>query len=165
MFQIGDHVVYKREVCKIKDIKKNKFSNKDYYILVPINDESLIIDVPVENPLGYLRNIMSKAQVEDLIQRIPEIKEIDNINERFIENEYKQLLQSCRHEDLIRIIKTTYLRNDVRKNQGKKIGEKDHVYFELAEKYLYSEFSIALDLSFEETKNYVFDQVSKIVDS
>ena len=41
MFKIGDKVVYKRNVCTIKNIELNKFSNKECYILIPIDDESL----------------------------------------------------------------------------------------------------------------------------
>ena len=44
----------------------------------------------------------------------------------------------------------------------KKIGEKDSNYFRLAEKYLYSEFSVILNLTVEETKNYIIKEVEKL---
>lgn len=43
MYNINDYIIYRNEVCKIKEIKTNKINNKDYYVLVPLNDESLII--------------------------------------------------------------------------------------------------------------------------
>lgn len=77
-----------------------------------------------------------------------------------IENEYKILLQNGTHEDLIKIIKTTYLRNKNRLNQNKKISETDDKYFKLAERYLYSEFSIILNMNLEETKEFIINKLS-----
>ena len=45
-------------------------------------------------------------------------------------------------EDLIKIIKTAYIRNDNRLKNNKKISDKDKTYFEKAEEYLYNELSI-----------------------
>ena len=45
LYKIGDYVVYKRDVCKIIAIKEKQFMNMDYYVLVPISDETLKIDV------------------------------------------------------------------------------------------------------------------------
>lgn len=42
---------------------------------------------------------------------------------------------------------------------NKKVAEKDKSYFELAEEYLYNEFSVVLGYTFEETKAYVINEV------
>ena len=44
-------------------------------------------------------------------------------------------------DDLIKIIKTTYLRNDNRQKEGKKLADKDSFFFNKAEKFLYTEIS------------------------
>ena len=41
------------------------------------------------------------------------------------------------------------------------MSEKDDTYFKLAEKYLYNELSISLNMSIEEVKNYIFKIVNK----
>lgn len=41
----------------------------------------------------------------------------------------------------------------------KKVGEKDNYYFEKAEKFLYTEFSIVLNKTIEETKQYIIDKL------
>lgn len=161
MYKIGDYVVYKRDVCLVKDIKENHFNNLDYYILVPISDKSLKIDVPTNNKMGFIRSLITKDEVENIINKIPRISVID-CNDKLIENEYRLLMSSGNHEDLIKIIKTTYLRNKERIDNNKKIGDKDNTYFELAEKYLYNEFSIVLNMNYEDTKKYVIDKVVKI---
>lgn len=75
---------------------------------------------------------------------------------------YINLMKTNKHEDLIKIIKTTYLRNKERLDTGKKIGDKDETFFKQAEKYLYNELSYALGLSYEECKNYIIECLNKI---
>ena len=160
MYKVGDYVVYKKDVCLIKEIKTNKLNNKEYYLLIPVSDDSLKIDVPVDNEQSSIRNLTTKKEIKDLIKKIPSI-EVINVNNKLLENEYKELLKEGSFESLIKIIKTTYLRNKERLDNNKKKGDKDDYYFNLAEKYLYTEFSIVLKMNFEETKDYVINEVNK----
>ena len=63
---------------------------------------------------------------------------------------------------MIKIIKTTYLRNKERLDNNKKISDIDDKYFNMAEKYLYKEFAIVLNMTYEDTKNYVIKMVDSI---
>ena len=63
MFKEGNLVVYRRDVCKIQKIKSKFFNGLDYLELVPLNDESLNMKVPVNSP--DLRKVISKAKAED----------------------------------------------------------------------------------------------------
>ena len=157
MYKENDYVVYKKEVCKVREINRNKITVTTYYILVPVDDESLIIDVPTDDRMGYLRDVISQKEAYELIQKMPQIEPLQNIEDRYIERNYKELLGKGTHEDLIKIIKTAYLRNDQRLKNKKKMSEKDSNYFNLAEKYLYNEIAISLNLNFEETKNYILN--------
>lgn len=161
MYQLGDYVMYGKDVCKVYEINEKRFNNEDYYLLRPVKDESLKIEVPVSNKNGKIRNLISSLEAEEIISKIPMIPVIDT-DEKFIENEYKNLLQDATHEDLIRIIKTSYLRNQNRLKDKKKLSEKDTKYFELAEEYLYHEFSIVLGFSYEDTKKYIVDKVHSL---
>lgn len=161
MFKVGDFVIYRRDVCQIKEIKEKLFFDKDYYIMSTIDDDSLIIKVPVEASC-YLREVVSKKKANDLISQIPSIDMID-ADDKDLEYEYKRLLDEGTLENLVKIIKTAYLRNQERLNQKKKIGEKDDNYFQLAEKRLYNELSVSLDLTFDETKQYVIDSVKALL--
>lgn len=160
MYKKDQYVVYKHDVCKIKNIKENK--GNTYYVMTPIDDDSLIIDIPIDNKNGLLRDIISKENAINLIKKIPKIEPIENINEKKLEEYYKEMLKNNDYESLIKIIKTTYLRNEYRLKNKKKINEKDNTYFELAEKYLHNELAISLNMSLEEVKNYIFNIVSKI---
>ena len=161
MYKKNDYVVYRHDVCIIKNIKENKINGKVYYVMSPLDDETLTIDIPIQNENIYLRNIISKDEAEKIIKNIKLIEPLDNINDRNIEAQYKYLINTFKHEDLIKIIKTTYLRNAMRSNNKKKISEKDNNYFLLAEKYLYNELSIALNKSIQEVKEYIYEEVNK----
>ena len=160
MYKKGEYVVYKHDVCIIKDIKENKLRGNTYYVMTPIDDDSLIIDIPTENKMGILRSVISFEDANNLIKRIPKIGPIEDINEKNLETKYKEMLKTGIHENLIRIIKTTYLRNERRINNKKKISEKDDTYFKLAEKYLYNELSISLNMTVEEVKKHIFEIVN-----
>lgn len=162
MFKEGEIVVYKKEVVKIIGTKINSLNNIRYYILVPINDDSLKIDVPVDNRLGHIRPLMTKKEVKELVKKIPTISVIETTN-KLIENDYRILLNEGSHESLIKIIKTAYLRNKERVDNNKKIGDKDNHYFELAEKYLYTEISYVLKVDYEKAKEYINKEVEKII--
>ena len=160
MYNVGDYVVYKRDVCVVKEINKKYYKDMDYYKLEPINDNSLKLDVPVNNK--YIRNIISREELNTIIDNIPNI-DVIKCSDKYIENDYKSLMHSGRHEDLIKIIKTTYLRNKERIDNKKKVTDKDIMYFKKAEEYLYTEVSIVLGVSYEEAKTYVIDKVEKKV--
>ena len=90
MYKVNDYVVYKRNVCKIKEVKNN------LYVLNPIDDESLIITISKDN--NSIRNIITKEESLNLINSIPNI-DIIKANDKLIENEYKNLLNSGRLEE------------------------------------------------------------------
>ena len=156
MYKTNDYIVYRHDVCKIKEIKK--INDNTYYVISPIDDNSLIINTPVDNKMGYIRDILSKEQAEKIIDSIKDIKTVENINEKNVEATYKELLNSYSYENLIKIIKTTYERNNNRLLNNKKISEKDDIYFKLAEKYLYNELAISLNTTSEEIKNYIINK-------
>jgi len=160
MYKIGDFVVYNKNICKIVDIKEKHLNNEDYYIMIPVYDKSLKIDVPTSNKSGSIKSILSKKEVLNLIKRIPEIEPIKK-SDKLLEQEYKKLLFTNNHEDLIKIIKTVHLRNQQRKKNKKKLSDKDNYYLNQSEKYLYNEFSIVLELNFEETKSFITKEVAK----
>ena len=152
MYKVNDYVVYKRDVCRVREIKEHYYKDQTYYVLSPIYDESLTIQIPVDTP--FIRSLITMEEFDKLIREIPNVKVLDT-DSKYIENEYKSLLNSPSHLDLITIIKTSYSRNKERLDNKKKIGDKDKYYFDKAEDYLYNELMIVLNKSYKDTKEYV----------
>lgn len=46
----------------------------------------------------------------------------------------------------------------------KRVAEKDNYYFEKAERILYSEFSVVLNMNYMETKEYIKDKIEELVE-
>lgn len=159
MYKINDYIIYKREVCKVINVLPKYYKNQDYYLLSPLSDNSLTIKVPIDN--NSIRNLITKKEVNKIITEIPNISPV-NTNDKNLENIYKELLTSNTHENLIKIIKTTYLRNKERIDNNKKTTDKDIYYFNLAEKYLYEEFGIVLNKTFDEVKEYIINKVEEL---
>lgn len=159
MFNIGEYVVYKHEVCIVKELKKGK-NDKEYYCLVPISDNSLKINISIDSSNNNIKKLISKSYVLELIKKMPEIETL-NVDTKLLESEYKKLFADDTHESLIKIIKTAYLRNKERIDSNRKISDKDDYYFQIAEKYLYNELPIVLGKTYEETKEYIIKEVEK----
>ena len=121
----------------------------------------MTISIPFNYKKEDVRNLISKEEALKIISTIPNIDIIDIENEKNIEAIYKDLLFRGTYEDLIKVIKTTYSRNQERINNKKHISEKDDTYFKKAEKLLYNEFSVSLNKSFEEVKNYIINYCVK----
>lgn len=162
MYKVGDIVVHKRDICKITGIIKKFRLDEDYYTLTPIDDSSLVIHTPIMDKRGLIRSIISKEAAETLINEIPDIETIQFDDDRALEGKYNTLIDSGKHRDLIQIIKTTYIRREEKENCGKKVSEKDKNFFRLAEKMFYTELSVALNKTYDETKEYIVSQVAKI---
>ena len=159
MYQINDYLKYGKDVCRVKEIEEKKFNDQDYYLLVPVKDETLKIEIPVTS--DKVQDLISKDKLESLLDKIPEIETIE-LEDKFMESEYKRLMSTGEYEDIMRVIKTTYLRNKIRKQNNKKLAEKDINYFQQAED-LFNEFSVVLGKSFDDTKNYVITKIDGIL--
>ena len=88
MYKINDYVVYKRDVCKVNDITTSKYSGEDVYVLAPIDDNSLKIEVPINN--YNVRSVIDKKTLDYIIKKMPSIDIID-LPDKQLEAEYKRL--------------------------------------------------------------------------
>lgn len=161
MYKINDYVIYKREVCVVKDLKK--INNQDYYTLENKEDTSLKISIPVSQETQLLRHLATFDEISNTLDHINDIPTL-NINERNLEEQYKLLLQGTTIENLIKIIKTTYIRNEIRKNNHKHLSDTDTSYQELAEQFLFNEIAYAMNISYDAAKELVFNKLVNIVD-
>lgn len=161
MFNIGEMVMHKRDTCKVLEYIKNYREGKDYYKLGVLGDSGMIIYSPVENAFGLLRRPMSRKQALELIENIPSIPVVE-LSKLKAAQEYKALVDSGDCMDLVRVIKTSYLRCEEKEAERKKAGENDKIYFRLAEKALYEELAVALGMTYAQTRDYVVSRVAVI---
>ncbi|MBQ6476920.1 MAG: CarD family transcriptional regulator [Bacilli bacterium] len=161
MYKVNDYLMYGKDVCQVKGIELKKYNDKDYYLLIPLNDDTLKLEVPVDDPQNKIKKLIKKEELNKLINKIPDIETVD-VEEKFLESEYKKLLATGDEEDLIKVIKTTYLRNKKRTENNKRKAEVDSVYLKEAEESLLTQISAILDMSLDDAKNYFTKKIEEL---
>ncbi|MBQ9030411.1 MAG: CarD family transcriptional regulator [Parasporobacterium sp.] len=165
MFKIGDLIVYGNAgVCRVVEIGKPPLSGipegQDYYTLAPYYSEKSVIFTPCNNEKVVMRPIVSKAEADALINRIPDIGFLGITDEKKREECYKETIRSCDPTKFVSIIKTIHARKQQRISEGKKVTASDEKYFQMAEEKLYGELAIALEIDKSKVKDYIFQCVT-----
>ena len=161
MFQVGDTVVCgSNGVCRVESIGPIAITGKmgqgkDYYTLIPYFDNDGRVFLPVESEKASMRSILSKDDVAEIMSEIGRLDQLTITDEKMRETEYRNAVNSSDPRRLIRAIKTMYLRRKARLEKGKKSTAVDERYIKLAEKRLYEEMSLVLEIGAEEAKNSV----------
>lgn len=165
MYKIGDIVLYgKQGLCRIENIGPISITsaNSDikYYTLIPIYGTGKTY-TPVDTTV-HMRPAMTFQEVQEIIKKIPTIKEKENdVSSREMAEYYKSSLNSLHWEDLVQLIKTIYVKSVETKKQGKKLGQTEERYKKEAEEILYQEFAVALDIEYDDVEKYIFDAIEK----
>lgn len=160
MFQVSEVVVYGHHgVCEVTEIGTLKMPMADqeklYYTLRPVYHKDSAVYAPVENRRIIMRPVITKEAAEELIQRIPQIETVWIVNEKAREVQFKEALQTCDCEELIKIIKTLYHRKQQRLESGKKVTVVDEKYFRQAEDKLYEELAYVLEMEKSQVGQYI----------
>ena len=160
MYKVDDMVMYGSfGICKVTAIEKRDLTGEEqeYYILKHIDSDKNTFYVPTNNEtaVGKMRPVCAKAEVDELISHMNSegLIWIDNDIKR--KEEYSRIIKDADKHEIIRLIKTLYLRRkDLAKN-GKKLRSTDENYLNLAENMLFEEFAYALDIDKSEVVEYI----------
>ena len=157
MFKVNDYVKYKNDVCVISNIKEIRGFN--YYTLAPIQDTSLIVNLPVDTNL--VKPLIEYNDAIKMIDDLPNLSVLNMTNDKALEQSYRKLLLSDETIDLFTIVKTAFLRNKKRNDSGRKLGAVDSHYYEEASKKLLLELSIVMHLDEDKIENILIEQITK----
>ncbi|MEA4890059.1 MAG: CarD family transcriptional regulator [Clostridiaceae bacterium] len=159
MYKIGDSIMFGNcGACRILDIHTRPDNNNDstlYYILQPIFDENSRIYFPVNSDKVFLRSLYSKQEVEQLIASMGTLEPlwIDDKKEREIK--YRDIFKSCDSQVCMRMLKGLYLKKKDKIAGGKTLSESDILMYRSAEKLLFEEFALALNIPVGSVSNYI----------
>ena len=152
MFKEGDVVVYTvYGVCRIRELTSMFFNgmNNEYYVLVPLNEAKTELTIPINNPLtqARLHPLLSKDEITNLIDEIPNIKTywIDNDNER--KRQFSDTIKLGNRKDTISIIKSIKKHQLSLIGKNRKLHSVDEQAMRDAEKLIFDEFSYVLNKS------------------
>lgn len=170
VFIKGEYVVSgSKGVCVVEDVTTLNISGVDkereYYILKPVYMAGSTVYVPVDTAEESMRRVLEREEALQLIHGIREIPLITTVNDKLLEQEYRTCMKANRCEELIKVIKTIYLRKQKRLAAGRKVTAVDTKYFRIAEENLYGELVISLDMSRGDVERYITEVLDEHTDS
>lgn len=167
MFEVNDYVVYGTiGVCQVEEICDSPMggadSSRKYYMLKPVYNVGNKVYTPVDSLKVSIRKILTEQEAWELIHNIREISTIWVGDEKMRENLYKAAIKSNDCHEWIKIIKTLYMRKEQRIAEGKQITATDSRYMQEAEKLLYGELALSLNIDRDKVVDYINEQVAEI---
>lgn len=166
MFEIGDYIVCgSNGICTVENISTIDVPDVDperlYYILQPVYAKTSVVYIPVDNEKIIMRKVMTKEEVKELIDHIPEIETIGERNDKLREERFKECMRHYDCEEWIKVIKTLYIRKKERVERGQKVTATDARYLKAAEDQLYCEFSMALGIERNQVEAFIEQQIGE----
>ena len=164
MFSIGDKVVYGQTgVCVVTDICEKamiKNQKKQYYVLKPVYQQNNIIYAPVNEGKVFIRPVMTFGEANELILKIPEIRDKMKIGELTPE-ECRQALADHTCDALVELTARIYQKKKAAQSAKKKLGFSDERYMHLAESLLFGELATALEIELGAVSDYIAAKIDK----
>ncbi len=164
MFKVNDVVIYGTQgVCEIIGITDQRIGGetKTFFVLKPKNDTSATCYVPTwnEKAWGKIRKVMTKEDVDSLIDSMPSKKPIwiENDNER--KEVYKQIIASGDHSEIISMVQALFSRKKEREAEGKRLHISDENFLKDAEQILYNEWQYVLNMDKVGLMAYIFERI------
>lgn len=165
MYQIDDMVVCgSNGVCQIIEIGSLAIMGKaardrKFYTLRPSFDSSGRVYLPVDCDESSIRPMLTAAEVNHLLEEIPNLTCLEITDEKRREVEYKAAINSSDPFMLIRSLKTMNARRNNRLENGKKSTAIDERYSKIAEQRLYDEISLVLNITRDEAKAQIWQRM------
>lgn len=155
MFSIGDTVFYEAHgVCTIVDIQQLTFSkqSRDYYVLAPVQNESLKLFHPVEQENSKLAAIVTKELAEEILETFE--KSADTWNDRASERNqhYRTVMKSNDHIQIAQMVNTILRKETELKQENKKLHSQDDQILQRVLPNMYNELSVSLNMTPEDIK-------------
>ncbi|HEX3021376.1 MAG TPA: CarD family transcriptional regulator [Lachnospiraceae bacterium] len=167
MFEVGDYIIYgSTGVCRVEKVGSIDLAGvpkgKLYYTLVPVYEKGSKVFTPTDNGKVAMRPVISKVEASKLINDIKNIELFWTSDDKRMENEYRESMKKCDCREYVRIIKTLYLRNQARIEEGKKVTVADKKYLDKAEECLYGELAIPLGIDKAEVEQFITTRINNI---
>lgn len=108
---------------------------------------------------GFVREISTREELEELIERMPYIQTIQAPNSKARKELYQLAMNEYDDVNWVKVIKSVYLRME-----DHRYDEFEPNYMERAKNFLYKEMAIRFNLPFGEVENFVNDTIKKHLD-
>lgn len=164
MYQVGDLIIYGGEgVCRVAAVGPAPIAAADpgrlYYTLTPVYRKGVVyaptdVDVP-------MRPALSREEALSLIRSIPTMDQntLEFADAKQAALEYKALLQTYDHGNLLRLIRAIYAKNERAIVQGKSYSHVDEKFLKRARELLHGELAVSLGVEPDEVERMIREAV------
>lgn len=162
MFKTDNYIVYGTTgVCRIDDIRTENFGghSREYYVLKPIYANDSTIYAPIGTSEARMKPVMSPKEVYKLIMTMPDAKTFWIENDALRKEKFTEIVKSGNREDLVKLIKTLYYKRKEKLESGKKFHAADEKIMKEAEKILYEEFALVLNIKLHEVIPFITNEL------
>ncbi|MDD2534041.1 MAG: CarD family transcriptional regulator [Eubacteriales bacterium] len=150
MYKVNDYVIYSSMgVCQVTNICRENFGGtveREYYVLNPVYGNIIDIFVPTDKRNVVMRRLLSKAEIFELINIMPDLDSEWISDDIFRRVTFGEILQSGDQQKIVQVIKTIYNRKIELEQKGHRLSISDSDTLKAAEKLLYHEFALVLDI-------------------
>lgn len=165
MFKENDLVMYGQTgVCKIQEVTKLDWSAAEqdrlYYVLKPLYSDDAVY-VPVDNDKVFMRKLMTRKQVDDLIDTMPSVQ-AEIFKARSIQQlsrYYQDAINSHESMDLIKLTKSIHMKKEAAIKKNRHLGQVDIRFMKYAESLLFGEFAAVLGIPIEDVTGYIENRI------
>ena len=105
---------------------------------------------------GFLREISTREELEELIERMPYVQTIQAPNSKARKELYQLAMDEYDDVEWVRVIKSIYLRME-----DNRYDEFEQSYMEKAKNFLYKEIAIRFNLPFGKVDDFVNNTIKK----
>ena len=165
-FAIGELIFYGESgVCRVEEIVKREFLGelRVCYKLNPVY-QSCTIFTPADNEAVVMRNIVSRAEAQSIIDRIdtiePEIAKTTSPRE--LTEKYDKMIKTHDCLEYMRFIISFHIKKKILSEQKKKVSAIDERFLKKAEDLLYGELACALETDKISTKLLIEEKIKAL---
>ncbi|MBR3641465.1 MAG: CarD family transcriptional regulator [Oscillibacter sp.] len=168
MYQLGDLIVYGATgVCRVEAILSSSelggaADGRTYYRLAPLYQSGTVY-TPADNEKVPMRPVISREEAEALIDSIssrsPEAVCADT--SQALAQYYHGVLHRPDCGALIELTMSIYRKRVQAEEQNRRLGSVDERYMKQAERLLFGELAVALDIPCEDVPAYIARRVEQ----
>ena len=167
---MNDSVLYGIDgICQVTRVTTKIIDGnpEEYYVLHPVGQETTTIYVPMANEalVSRMHRLLSVDEVLELIRSIPEEETIWIENDLIRRITYGQILLGDDRRELLRLIKTLFLRAQSLKHGKRKMHAADEKIMKEAEKRLYDEFAHVLQIEPDQVLPFIMNMIGEPEDA
>lgn len=137
-------------VCLIADLcyapLEGMPTDRQYYVLKPVHDQSSVIYVPVDSDRVFLRPLLNFNEATELLALIPTVEIIDEPNNKQLRTKYIECMKKHDPIEWVRVMKTVRARAIAQAGRSLRLSDTERSYAETSARNLRIELALALGL-------------------